>query len=541
MRGSLPRKAMLSYCILGILSAFSHSAIAHGPEKITPIENDEQFLTGVPDPNTRNANQEGLRGILNSNPFGVADGGLTGQRTNSPAPATAATSGENAAVLPTPPAAAASPTVAAGSSKATSVTTTEPVAVTAHKESAAVPPTPPAAAAAASPIAVAGSSKATPVTTTESVAVTAHNESAAVPPTLPAAAASPIAVAGSSKATFVTTTEPVAVTAHNESAAVPPTHAIDTLSPAAPAENLMAPPAATPAPATAAVIKDPSSASDAESDNEKSQDKRRSKKKKKLKQAALNHAKGTGHAEDNAKTAADASVKHKSSVQNPAQSAGQTLEQEQAAMNARRPVDSVAANAGNLTLAAGSSPSAVAQQRHGAALSRGQNINQASNPEDMFTYDPQTGVMHVGENAVGTTISIAGRQGDRGITGLADGVHNNDAANVGQLNRVNNTATSAQALAQKNTARIKDIENKLSKTNTKIDRGLAASAALTGLFQPYGVGKINFTAGMGGYGSSQAIAVGSGYRISENTAFKAGVAYSGGSNVMYNASFNLEW
>ncbi|WP_308825395.1 hypothetical protein [Sodalis praecaptivus] len=210
MRGSLPRKAMLSYCILGILSAFSHSAIAHGPEKITPIENDEQVLTGVPDPNTRNANQEGLRGMLNSHPSGVADGSLTGQRTNSPAPATAATSGENAAVLPSPPA-AASPTVAAGSSKATSVTTTEPVA------------------------------------------------------------------------------------AHKESAAVPPTHAIDTISPAAQAENLMAPPAATPAPATAAVIKDPSSASDAESDNEKSQDKRRSKKKKKLKQAALNHAKGTGH------------------------------------------------------------------------------------------------------------------------------------------------------------------------------------------------------------------------------------------------------
>lgn len=90
MRGSLPRKAMLSYCILGIFSAFSHSAIAHGPEKITPIENDEQFLTGVPDPNTRNANEEGLRGILNAKPSGVADGGLTGQRTNSPAPATAA-------------------------------------------------------------------------------------------------------------------------------------------------------------------------------------------------------------------------------------------------------------------------------------------------------------------------------------------------------------------------------------------------------------------------------------------------------------------
>lgn len=85
------------------------------------------------------------------------------------------------------------------------------------------------------------------------------------------------------------------------------------------------------------------------------------------------------------------------------------------------------------------------------------------------------------------------------------------------------------------------LNDRIEKVNKKIDKGLAASAALTGLFQPYGVGKINFTAGIGGYRSTQALAIGSGYRVNENTAVKAGVALSDSKNVMYNASFNLEW
>lgn len=162
------------------------------------------------------------------------------------------------------------------------------------------------------------------------------------------------------------------------------------------------------------------------------------------------------------------------------------------------------------------------------------NLNKTINQDN-------DGTMHIGKTLEGTTLSVAGNQGNRVISGVAAGINNNDAANMDQLNRVRNMATSSHAMTQKNTARINNLEHQLSKTNTKIGRGLAASAALTGLFQPYGVGNVNFTAGMGGYGSSQAIAVGSGYRINENTAVKAGLAYSGGNNVMYNASFNLEW
>ncbi|PAU99994.1 hypothetical protein CBG25_19665 [Arsenophonus sp. ENCA] len=165
---------------------------------------------------------------------------------------------------------------------------------------------------------------------------------------------------------------------------------------------------------------------------------------------------------------------------------------------------------------------------------------EASSVEGEVTQDSD-GTMHIGEALKGTQIFVSGKQGDRVISGVASGARNSDAVNVSQLNTVRTTANYASQLAQKNSSRINHLEDRLSKTNTKIERGLATSAALTGLFQPYGVGKVNFTASIGGYGASQALAVGTGYRITENAAVKAGVAYSGGNHVMYNASFNFEW
>lgn len=109
---------MLSYCILGILSAFSHSAIAHGPEKITPMGNDEHFLTGVPDLNTRSAIEEGVREFFNSNPPNIMDMDSTGQRTDPPAAATVATPGESATVQPPHPIDTISPAAPAESTLA---------------------------------------------------------------------------------------------------------------------------------------------------------------------------------------------------------------------------------------------------------------------------------------------------------------------------------------------------------------------------------------------------------------------------------------
>lgn len=93
----------------------------------------------------------------------------------------------------------------------------------------------------------------------------------------------------------------------------------------------------------------------------------------------------------------------------------------------------------------------------------------------------------------------------------------------------------------KNRQDLRSLENELRETNERLDNGLAASAALNGLFQPYGIGKLNITAAMGGYQSTQALAVGTGYRFNENIAVKTGVAYTGSNDVMYNMAVNLEW
>ncbi|MGP1947250.1 MAG: YadA-like family protein [Arsenophonus sp. NC-PG7-MAG3] len=165
---------------------------------------------------------------------------------------------------------------------------------------------------------------------------------------------------------------------------------------------------------------------------------------------------------------------------------------------------------------------------------------QASLVEGQITQDSD-GKIYIGKELEGDHIFISGKQRDRIISGLNNGVRNTDAVNVYQLNMVKTVANYASQLSQKNNSRINHLDDMYLKQNTKIERGLANSAAFTGLFQPYGIGKINFTVSIGGYGASQALAVGTGYRITENAAVKAGIAYSDGNNVMYNASFNLEW
>lgn len=87
------------------------------------------------------------------------------------------------------------------------------------------------------------------------------------------------------------------------------------------------------------------------------------------------------------------------------------------------------------------------------------------------------------------------------------------------------------------------LKSEIDKVDKKINRGLASSAALSGLFQPYSVGKFNITAGIGGFRDESAIAVGTGYRFNDNVAAKAGISSSTGdtSAIMYNASMSVEW
>ena len=106
------------------------------------------------------------------------------------------------------------------------------------------------------------------------------------------------------------------------------------------------------------------------------------------------------------------------------------------------------------------------------------------------------------------------------------------------------TASSQHAVGiAKNSARIDSLDKNVANLRKETRQGLAAQAALSGLFQPYSVGKFNVTAALGGFKSDTAVAVGAGYRFNENFAAKAGLAVgtSSGGSASYNVGLNYEW
>lgn len=91
--------------------------------------------------------------------------------------------------------------------------------------------------------------------------------------------------------------------------------------------------------------------------------------------------------------------------------------------------------------------------------------------------------------------------------------------------------------------RLDGLDKTMSDLRKETRQGLAAQAALSGLFQPYSVGKFNVTAALGGFKSDTAVAVGAGYRFNENFAAKAGLAVGTSSrgSASYNVGLNYEW
>ena len=109
------------------------------------------------------------------------------------------------------------------------------------------------------------------------------------------------------------------------------------------------------------------------------------------------------------------------------------------------------------------------------------------------------------------------------------------------IGKLRNDVTAHGTRLDKLDRHVDRLDRRVDKLSKEIKRGLAAQAALTGLFQPYNVGKANFTAAVGGYKSQTAVAVGTGYRYNEYVASKAGVAFSQGGGVSYNMGINFEW
>ena len=109
------------------------------------------------------------------------------------------------------------------------------------------------------------------------------------------------------------------------------------------------------------------------------------------------------------------------------------------------------------------------------------------------------------------------------------------------IGKLRNDVTAHGTRLDKLDRHVDHLDRRVDKLSKEIKRGLAAQAALTGLFQPYNVGKANFTAAVGGYKSQTAVALGTGYRYNEYVASKAGVAFSQGGGVSYNMGINFEW
>ncbi|ENZ0348199.1 YadA-like family protein [Morganella morganii] len=142
--------------------------------------------------------------------------------------------------------------------------------------------------------------------------------------------------------------------------------------------------------------------------------------------------------------------------------------------------------------------------------------------------------------------------GNKRVSGVADAKNDNDAINYAQMKRSNETTLKSantytdkriSQLGEYTTNGLNRLNDRVDDLDNKVNKGFATNAALSGLFQPYGVGKMNLTAGVGGYKDESAVAVGVGYRFNESVAVKGGVATSAGngSSTMYNASVNFEW
>lgn len=117
------------------------------------------------------------------------------------------------------------------------------------------------------------------------------------------------------------------------------------------------------------------------------------------------------------------------------------------------------------------------------------------------------------------------------------------AANKADIVTLQTASNQHAAGIAKNSARIDSLDKNVANLRKETRQGLAAQAALSGLFQPYSVGKFNVTAALGGFKSDTAVAVGAGYRFNENFAAKAGLAVgtSSGSSASYNVGVNYEW
>lgn len=125
---------------------------------------------------------------------------------------------------------------------------------------------------------------------------------------------------------------------------------------------------------------------------------------------------------------------------------------------------------------------------------------------------------------------------------------NQSQANINaQQHVINQSQTRSNAQFQNSLTQLNGdlnhLSNRVDKLDNRMKRGFASQAALSGLFQPYSIGKFNLSGSLGGYKSTSAMAMGTGYRFNENVAAKVGISTNTEDfkAVSYNAAVNFEW
>ena len=117
--------------------------------------------------------------------------------------------------------------------------------------------------------------------------------------------------------------------------------------------------------------------------------------------------------------------------------------------------------------------------------------------------------------------------GDTVVSGVADGVADNDAVNVSQLNEVADMFTSQDA-------RIDEVEELAS-------RGIAATAAMANIPQVEKNKTYSLGVGAGSYNGYGAVAVGGSVRMAPNAILKGSVAKGGSGKTTYGVGAAFSW
>lgn len=94
--------------------------------------------------------------------------------------------------------------------------------------------------------------------------------------------------------------------------------------------------------------------------------------------------------------------------------------------------------------------------------------------------------------------------------------------NTSHSNRISHNS---QRIDQ-NAEAINFLDQKVNQGFERLDGAVAANAAMSNLVRPYGVGNVAATAAIGGYNSQEALAIGVGARVTENTTVQGSIATS---------------